>query len=58
MIRQFHNKRQSLTVTDKQASVGNCSTDQKKFTDRIFNIKLEEKLYKMTFKALPVKYSS
>ena len=33
----------------------NCSTDQKNFTDHMFNIKLEEKLYKMSFKALSVK---
>ena len=31
------------------------STDQKKFTGHMFIIKLEEKLYKMSFKALPVK---
>ena len=29
MNRQFHNKRQSLTVTDKQAGLANYSTDQK-----------------------------
>ena len=54
---QFHDKRQSLTVTDKQAGVGKFLTDQKKFTGHMFNIKLEEKSYKMSFKALPVKIS-
>ena len=34
---------------------GNYSTDQKSFTCHMFNIKLEEKSYKMGFKALPVK---
>ena len=43
MNRLFHYKRQPLTVTDKQAGVGNYSTDQKKFTGHMFNIKLEEK---------------
>ena len=33
----------------------NYSTDQKNCTDHIFNIKLEEKSFKMSFKALPVK---
>ena len=33
----------------------NYSIDQKKFTGYVFNIKLEEKSYKMSFKALPVK---
>ena len=55
MNRLFHYKRQPLTVTDKQAGVGSYSTDQKKFTGHMFNIKLEEKSYKMSFKALPVK---
>ena len=55
MNRLFHYKRQPLTVTDKQAGVGNYSTDQKKFTGHMFNIKLEEKSYKMSFKAVPVK---
>ena len=41
MNRKFHNKRQSLTVTDKQAGVADYSTDQKNFTGEIFNIKLE-----------------
>ena len=55
MTRQFQNKRQSWTVTDKQASDGqNYSTDQKNFTGRMFNIKLEEKSHKMSFKAPPV----
>ena len=45
-----------MTVTDKQAGVGMIkSTDQKNCTDHMFNIKLEEKSYKMGFKALPVK---
>ena len=55
MNRLFHYKRQPLTVTDKQAGVGNYSTDQKKFTGHMFNIKLEEKSCKMDFKSLPVK---
>ena len=55
MNRQFHDKRQSLTITDKQAGVGKFLTDQKKFTGHMFNIKLEEKPYKISFKALPVK---
>ena len=33
----------------------NYSTDQKNFTRYIFNLNLEEKSYKMSFKALPVK---
>ena len=33
----------------------NYSTDEKDFTGHMFNIKLEEKSYKMRFKALPVK---
>ena len=33
----------------------NYLTDQKYFTGQIFNIKLKEKSYKMSFKALPVK---
>ena len=33
----------------------NYSTDQKNFTSHMFNIKLEEKSCKMSFKALPVK---
>ena len=36
----------------------NYSTDQKNFTGHMFNIKLEEKSYKMSFKALPVKIVS
>ena len=55
MNRQFHNKRQSFTVTDKQVNMGNYSTDQKNLTGHMFNIKLEKKSYKMSFKALPVK---
>ena len=39
--RQFHNKRQSLMVSDKQAA--NYLTDQNNFTGHMFNIKLEEK---------------
>ena len=31
------------------------STDQQNFTDHMFNIKLEEKSYKMSLKALAVK---
>ena len=33
----------------------NYLTDQIYFTGQIFNIKLKEKSYKMSFKALPVK---
>ena len=54
MNRQFHNMRQSLMFTDKQAGVADYSTNQKNFTGHMFNIKLEEKSYKMSFKALPV----
>ena len=39
--RQFHNKRQSLMVSDKQAA--NYLTDQNNLTGHMFNIKLEEK---------------
>ena len=52
MNRQFHNKRQLLTVTDKH-----YLTDQKKIAGHTSNIKLEEKSYKMSFKAPPVFYS-
>ena len=55
IYRQFHNKWQSLTVTDKQAGGADYSTDQKNFTDHMFNIKLEEKSYKMSFRILPLK---
>ena len=41
MNRQFRNNRQSLTATDKQPMWANYSTDQKKFTVRMFNIRLE-----------------
>ena len=47
MNRQFHNKRQLLTVTDKHYYL----TDQKKIAGHTSNIKLEEKSYKMSFKA-------
>ena len=47
MNRQFHNMRQSLMFTDKQAGVADYSTNQKNFTGHMFNIKLEEKSYKM-----------
>ena len=50
MNRQFDNKRQSLTVTDKQAGIGN-------FTGHMFNMKLEEKSPEISFKALPFKIS-
>ena len=33
----------------------NYLTDQKSFTGHMFNIKLEEKPHKMSFKVLPVK---
>ena len=52
MNRQFHNKRQS--VTNKPVWT-NYSTDQKNFTGHMFNIKLEQKSYKMKFKDLPAK---
>ena len=35
--------------------LANYSTDQKNFSGHMFNIKLEEKSYKLSFKALPVK---
>ena len=58
MNRLFHYKRQPLTVTDKQAGVGNYSTDQKKFTGHMFNIKLEEKSQiKWALKLCRLKYS-
>ena len=55
MSRQFHNKRKSLTVTGKQAGVGFEFVNQKNFTSHMFSIKLEEKSFKISFKALPVK---
>ena len=55
MNRQFHNKRQSLRVTEKQSVWAVYMTDQKSFTGHMFSIKLEEKSYKMRSKALPVK---
>ena len=59
MNQQFHNKRiisdsHWRSPTNKPVWA-NYSTDQKKFTCHFFNIKLEEKLYKMSFKALPLK---
>ena len=54
MNRQFHNKRKLLKVTDKHKVSANYSSDQKNFTGHMFNMKLEENLYKMSFKALPV----
>ena len=42
-------------VTDKQAGVGKLFDGSKTFTGHMFNIKLEEKSYKMNFKALAVK---
>ena len=50
MNRQFHNKRHLLTVTDKRAGV-----TVKNITRHIFNLNLEEKSYKISFSALPVK---
>ena len=49
MNQQFHNKQQSLTITDKQAGVG-----------KIFDWSIKKKIkytksYKISFKALPVK---
>ena len=55
MNRQFHNKRQSLTLIDKHKVSVNYSIDQNIFIGHMFNIKLEEKSYKMSFKALLVK---
>ena len=55
MNRRFHNKQQSLTVTDKQAGLRKLFDWSKSFIGHMFNIKLEKKSYNMTFKALPVK---
>ena len=55
MDRQFHNKRQLLTVTNKQAGVDKLFDRSKNFTGYMFHIKLEKKLYKMSFKDLLVK---
>ena len=46
MNRQFHKKRQSLKVTDKQAGVGKLfgkSKKKKKKTGHMLNTKLEQK---------------
>ena len=45
MNRQFHKKRQSLMVTDKQAGVGKLfgKSKKKKKTGHMLNIKLEQK---------------
>ena len=40
-------KRQSLTVTEKQASMGKLFDWSKNFTGHMFNIKLDEKLHKI-----------
>ena len=42
MNQEFHNQRQSLVVTDKQASVGNLFDLSKNFTGHMFNINFEE----------------
>ena len=55
MNRQFHNKRQSLTVIDTQAGEGKLFHKLKNFTGHMFKTKSEEKSYKMSLKALPVK---
>ena len=56
MNRQFHNKQQSLTVKPTNKLVWpNYSIDQKNFIGHMFNIKSEQKSYKTSFKALPVK---
>ena len=55
MNRQFHNKRQTSKVTDKQVRVGKLFDWAKNFTGHMFNIKLKEKSCKMSFKAVPVK---
>ena len=52
---QFHNKRQPLTVTDKQTDLGKLFDWSKNFTGQMFNIRLEKKSYNMSFKAPPVK---
>ena len=47
-----------MTVNDKQAGASkqaNFLTDENNFAGHMFNKKLEEKSYKMSFKALPVK---
>ena len=43
MNQQFQNKRQSLTVIDKQAGVGKLLDWSKNFSGHISNITLEEK---------------
>ena len=42
-------------VTDKYAGVGKLFDWSKNCTGHMFNLKLEEKSYKLGFKALPVK---
>ena len=53
MNRQFHNKGQSLTITDKQAGVDKLFDGSKIYYWS--HINLEEKSHKMSFKALSVK---
>ena len=62
MNRQFHKKRQSLKVTDKQAGVGKLfgkSKKNKKKTGHMLNIKLEQKWKKKKWvsKLYLLKYS-
>ena len=53
---QLHNKRQSLTQSLANKPLwADYSTDQKKFTDYMFNVKLKENSYKISFKALLIK---
>ena len=54
MNQQFYNKRQLLTVTDKQVGMADYSTDQKSLTGHMFNITLVKKSYKISLIALPV----
>ena len=58
MNQQLHNKRQWLTVTDKQTAVGKLFDLSNKFTGHMFNTKLEEKPKKISFIAQPVKIQS
>ena len=60
MNRQFHKKRQSLKVTDKQAGVGKLFGKSKKkkkknWSHAQYKIRAKVKKKKMSFKALPFK---
>ena len=52
---QFHNKRQSLMVTNKHAGVGKLFDWSKKFDWSHVQYKIRGKSYKMSLTALPVK---